>query len=79
MFSPELENELLVNDIILRVYNKNPAVFINMKLNPFITDITKQIDLDRQTLYALRMRSEFDNISKLNEKDTFEVQQTLRG
>jgi hypothetical protein len=47
MFSPELENELLVNDIILRVYNKNPAVFINMKLNPFITDITKQIDLDR--------------------------------
>ena len=47
MFSPELENELLVNDIILRIYNDNPAVFINMKLNSFITDITKQIDLDR--------------------------------
>ena len=44
MFSPALEKELRVNDIILRIYNKNPAVFIDMKLNPFITDITKEIE-----------------------------------
>lgn len=47
IIDPELEKELLINDIILRVYNKNPAVFINIKLSPFITDITREIEYNR--------------------------------
>jgi hypothetical protein len=34
--NPYLENEIRVCDIILRIYNENPAVYINIKANTFI-------------------------------------------
>lgn len=38
--NPDYENELIVNSVILRMYNYNPSVFINVKLNAFITDLS---------------------------------------
>ena len=37
--SMELEKEERIMDVILRNYNSNPAVFINTKLNMFITEV----------------------------------------
>lgn len=41
LFSPDLQDELRIESIILRMYNKNPAVFINIKLNTFITKVAE--------------------------------------
>ena len=35
----ELEKEERILEVILRNYNHNPAVFINIKINVFITEV----------------------------------------
>ena len=35
----ELEKEERILDVILRRYNHNPSVFINTKINVFITEV----------------------------------------
>jgi len=37
--NPFLENEIRVSDVILRIYNENPNVYINTKLNTFILNL----------------------------------------
>lgn len=39
----ELEKEERIIDVILRNFNQNPAVFINTKLNMFITEVATQL------------------------------------
>jgi len=41
--NPDYENELIVDSVILRMYNYNPSVFINVKLNAFITDVSQEL------------------------------------
>ena len=41
-------------EVILRNYNRNPAVFINTKLNGFISEVANQLFSVSQQLYALR-------------------------
>lgn len=42
--NPELKQEIRIEQsVILRIYNANPAVFINQKLNKFITDVAKEL------------------------------------
>jgi len=50
----ELEKEERIVEVILRNYNHNPAVFINSKLNMFITDVATQLFTVSQHLYAMR-------------------------
>jgi len=42
-----------VQDVILRVYNKNPAVFINTKLNTFILNVSIKLQSVAQELFKL--------------------------
>ena len=51
----ELEEELRISQVILRMYNRNPAVFINVKLNSFITDVARE--LQEVFMLFLRIRS----------------------
>ena len=63
----ELEEELLISQVILRMYNRNPAVFINVKLNSFITDVARE--LQEVFMLFLRIRSsEKKDIGDLNRK-----------
>lgn len=39
--NPDLDDELRISQVILRIYNRNPAVFINLKLNTFITAVSQ--------------------------------------
>ena len=50
----ELEKEERIIDVILRNFNQNPAVFINTKLNMFITEVATQLFSVSQYLYAKR-------------------------
>lgn len=50
----ELEKEERIMDVILRNYNHNPAVFINTKLNMFITEVATQLFAVSQQLYSLK-------------------------
>jgi hypothetical protein len=50
----ELEKEERIMEVILRNYNQNPAVFINTKLNVFISELANQLFSVSQQLYALR-------------------------
>ena len=43
MVNPYLEHEIIVSDVIIRIYNKNPAVFINAKLNTYILHLSQRI------------------------------------
>lgn len=38
-----LQDEIIVLNIILRIYNKNPAVFIGNKLNKFILEVSNNL------------------------------------
>ena len=40
------------------MYNRNPAVFINVKINTFITDITKEIQEIAWKLDRIRNREQ---------------------
>ena len=53
-FSMELEKEERIIEVILRNYNQNPAVFINTKLNIFITEVATQLFAVSQQIYTLR-------------------------
>jgi len=35
--------EKIIDKVILRIYNKNPAVFIGTQLTSFITDVSAKI------------------------------------
>ena len=50
----ELEKEERISEVILRNYNHNPAVFINTKLNMFISDVASQLFSVSQQIFALR-------------------------
>ena len=50
----ELEKEERIIEVILRNYNHNPAVFINTKLNIFITEVASQLFSVSQQIYTLR-------------------------
>jgi hypothetical protein len=50
----DLEKEERILQVILRKYNTNPSVFINVKLNMFITEVATQLFKVSQELYALR-------------------------
>ena len=39
----ELEKEERIMEVILRNYNQNPAVFINTKLNVYITEVANHL------------------------------------
>jgi len=43
MINTELEKEERILDVILRNFNNNPAVFINAKVNVFITEVATQL------------------------------------
>ena len=49
----ELEKEERILEVILRNYNHNPAVFINTKINVFITEVATQLFSVSQHLYAM--------------------------
>ena len=65
--NPELDEELRISQIILRMYNRNPAVFINVKLNSFITDVAKEIQEVSWQLFRIRNR-ETKDIDELTRK-----------
>ena len=48
-----MEHEIRVCDVILRIYNKNPAVFINTKLNTFILNVSMKLQSVAQELFSL--------------------------
>lgn len=50
----EIEKELLVEQVILRLYNCNPAVFIDYKLTTFITKLSDDIYNLSRDLYDLK-------------------------
>jgi hypothetical protein len=56
----ELEEELRISQVILRMYNRNPAVFINVKLNSFITDVAKEIQEVFMLFFRIRSREKKD-------------------
>jgi hypothetical protein len=58
--NPELDDELRISQVILRIYNRNPAVFINLKLNTFITAISQQIYEVAQELFRIRNERDSD-------------------
>jgi hypothetical protein len=39
----ELEKEIRIKRITLRMYNNNPNVFIDQKLNSFVTEVAKEL------------------------------------
>ena len=61
----ELEKEERIIEVILRNYNHNPAVFINTKLNIFITEVASQLFTVSQQLYTLR-QDDTEGILKLS-------------
>ena len=50
--------------VILRNYNKNPSVFINVKLNTFITEVANQLFEVSQELWALRNGPNADQLTE---------------
>jgi hypothetical protein len=52
-----LESEIRVKEVIVRVYNRNPSVFIREKLNNFILDICKETNLVARELFDLRKQN----------------------
>ena len=54
VYSMELEKEERVSEVILRNYNHNPSVFINTKLNMFISEVATQLFSVSQHLYTMR-------------------------
>jgi len=46
LYDPELEKEDRIASIILRVYNKDPIVFINTRLDNFIHEITVELETE---------------------------------
>lgn len=63
-FSGELASEERIKNIMLRVYNKNPNVYIKMPLNTFIKDIVEELDNVQEDLYALKNSEEVDQLSR---------------
>lgn len=64
IFDGELASEERIKNIMLRVYNKNPNVYIKMPLNTFIKDIVEELDNVQEDLYALKNSEEVDQLSR---------------
>ena len=60
--SPKLSEEERVEDIILRVYNKNPNVYIKIQLGPFIVKLVDELEQQQQSLYQLRSSENVDEL-----------------
>ena len=50
--------------LILRVYNKNPNVYIKMALEEFIAKIVDKLEVVQQDLYRLKTSEEVASFSK---------------
>ena len=48
--------EMIIEKVILRMYNCNPAVFIGTKLTSFITEVSAKIYKLSQKLYDLNSK-----------------------
>ncbi len=55
-----LDREIRVKDVIIRVYNRSPAVFIREKLNSFIQEVSKEIHIVACELLKLRKANEIE-------------------
>lgn len=49
---------------MLRIYNKNPNVYIKMQLEEFIIKIVDRLELVQQDLYRLKTSEEVTSFSK---------------
>ena len=62
---PKLKEEERIDDlVILRVYNKNPNVYIKMQLEEFINKIVDRLEVVQQDLYQLKTSEEVASFSK---------------
>jgi DNA-directed RNA polymerase subunit F len=52
--SHDIKKEQIADQIILRMYNRNPSVFINQKLTAFITNLAERLYFLSQELYELK-------------------------
>jgi hypothetical protein len=50
-FNPLMQNEIIVDDVILRIYNKNPAVFTDKSLYTLVTTVCQTLQGVAQKLF----------------------------
>ena len=53
-FKKNIEKEVKVDEIILRIYNQNPCVFINQNLTKFIIDVAEKTHNVYEKLFDLK-------------------------
>lgn len=49
-----MEKEIRVKEVIIRIYNKNPSIYIKEKLNNFILDIATELHSVAVELFKLK-------------------------
>jgi hypothetical protein len=54
--------EIRIKEVIIRIYNRNPQVYIKEKLNTFITEISKELYVVARGLLDLHRTNKDDEI-----------------
>jgi len=59
---PLLEDEEIISNVILRIYNNHPAVYIKTPLSKFIIDVASQLHDVSQKLFKLGQRDDKNSL-----------------